>query len=258
MFVEVRDEQAHQLGQFNYFQFSGDDEALWDAKFNALLAWEGFFTITAKRGRRRVIEPLPELQPFYGVLLWPNFEGSKHVQKMLTRLARDRRGYRLRDSAERERSWQRIEDYHRERHQSNWLTKRYFEMMKCASDDPRINFRMHCIELVAEGEAQSESEAAADGVRSGCHVRIDGLIGRSELNGQVGVARRYDANAGRWEVACGVAGEQVRIKEERLTALPAEAEALAGEIGFSVGGIYTSLSGWTGERTSAGSSWARR
>jgi len=79
-------------------------------------------------------------------------------------------------------------------------------------------------------------------------VRIRGLLGRPDLNEQAGVAVRWDADAGRWEVRCGA--ETIRIKPANLTALPAPRPALAGEIGFSIGHVYTSLSGWTGERTS--------
>ena len=81
------------------------------------------------------------------MLLWPNFEASKHVKQTLSRLARERRGYELSDRADPERTWRSIDEYHRQQHGTNWLTKQYFEMMRSASDDPTINFTLHCIEL---------------------------------------------------------------------------------------------------------------
>jgi hypothetical protein len=77
--LEEGDPQAEQLNSCCYFQFGGPADALWDPVFNARLAWEGFFTITSggpgggggAEGAAR--EPLPELQPYYGVLTWQNF-----------------------------------------------------------------------------------------------------------------------------------------------------------------------------------------
>ena len=63
--LQAGDEQAQSLNTCNYFQFAGADEAVWDAAFNARLAWEGFFTITTssrRRGGGGGREPLPELQ----------------------------------------------------------------------------------------------------------------------------------------------------------------------------------------------------
>ena len=68
-------------------------------------------------------------------------------------------------------------------------------MMVAASDDPRINFRMHTICLVEE-EVQDESTEPQPGAPA------------------------------------------------------SSTTVLAGEIGFSVGQVYTSLSGWTASRTS--------
>mmetsp|Transcript_118410 Transcript_118410/g.264712 ORF Transcript_118410/g.264712 Transcript_118410/m.264712 type:complete len:165 (+) Transcript_118410:3-497(+) len=72
-------------------------------------------------------------------------------------------------------------------------------MLRLASDDPSINFKMHCIELY--GESGSTVECLDDQAMS----------------------------------------------SHSLSSRP-----LAGEIGFSIGRIYTSLSGWTEERTTDG------
>jgi hypothetical protein len=123
-----------------------------------------------KKAAAEVREPLPELQPFYGVLTWPNFHGAKHVRTHLSKMRKrllaeeeeesgemaemeeregaDVGGDRAKrmwveDSPNRRECWQRLQDYHsspaRAEHGSNWLTERYFEMMVAASDDPSNN-----------------------------------------------------------------------------------------------------------------------
>lgn len=146
------------LSQCNYFQFSGSKEAVWDPLLNARLAWEGtdsscdhfciyaiakfdplssaagFFTITESESCAEGT-PLPELQPFYGVLLWPNFETSKHVRRELAVLRRkDLAGYRLVNCADPWRTWGLLDACHREKHGVNWLNERYFKMMLAASE----------------------------------------------------------------------------------------------------------------------------
>lgn len=190
--LQAGDEQAQSLNTCNYFQFSGSLDAVWDATFNARLAWEGFFTITtARRTRsgRGDREPLPELQPYYGVLTWPNFHSAKHVQTHVARLRRrlleqttaakvvesdtgagattTRIRLCLEDNADRRKCWQHLEDYHnspaRADHGDNWLTEKYFEMMVAASDNPGNNFRMHTILMVEEELQEAEDCDESDG-----------------------------------------------------------------------------------------------
>ena len=56
----------------------------------------------------------------------------------------------------------------------------------------------------------------ASGALSGSRVRIDGLKGRPELNGRCGVAGRFDAAKGRYEVAVEGEAEAVLLKPANL------------------------------------------
>ena len=51
---------------------------------------------------------------------------------------------------------------------------------------------------------------------SGRRVRIDGLQGRPEFNGRSGVARRFDAAKGRYEVAVEGANFKMLLKPANL------------------------------------------
>jgi len=213
------DEQARRLNTCNYFQFSGPDAALWDPVLNARLAYEGFFTITMSR--RGTSEPLPELQPFYGVLIWPNFEGSKHVRKAVARLRRSKRRYWIASGLDPRRTWRLLDRYHRKHYGSNWLTEQYFNMLQMASRDPSINFQMQCIELYAEELENVEISTDESPPQAGSCLCPKRLFGSGE-----------NTDGG-------------------------QPHPLAGEIGFTVGGIYTSLSGWTEERNSDGLGFAQ-
>ena len=279
--LESEDASAPHLNSCCYFQFSGDEDAVWDATFNARLAWEGFFTITAHSREFGAPEPLPELQPFYGVLTWPMFHAAKQVKTHISKLRKGQvsalsdasldldlvigtrvilhgltsaamngkigvvagalgaqkegrysvrlpgraKGVqikasnlrkkrqpflRLVDSAERGERWAILDAYHRAKNGSNWLTRRYVEMLMKASDDPRLNFRMHVICLL-EGDNPEEHLGFAERERLAFHPTTNADGGRRE---------------------------------------PPAQRVLGGEIGFSVGRVYTSLSGWTAARSS--------
>ena len=92
-----RDGTIATLKHFSYYQFAGTDTQVWDPTLYARLAHAGFFTITTKRPRPAskkssttpppaASEPLAELQPFYSVVGWRQFESAKHVRRTLKRL----------------------------------------------------------------------------------------------------------------------------------------------------------------------------
>ncbi|GMH54241.1 hypothetical protein TL16_g01633 [Triparma laevis f. inornata] len=89
--LDGNDETAEMLGSCNYFQFtvppsSPNDDALWDPEFYCRLCHAGFFVITADTGPGRSRQPLPELQPFYGVIHWNEFDSVPRVRKVLKKL----------------------------------------------------------------------------------------------------------------------------------------------------------------------------
>lgn len=140
-----------ELKENNYFLFGfGSDEA-WDPAFNARLLYEGFFTITARLlGAGTEPLPLPELQPYYGVVCWPALLASSSARRVFRKLRAGTgtraSGLRLVVSRDPEASCARLERYQAERHGSSWLTPRYLQMLLAASRDPRLNFSLHALE----------------------------------------------------------------------------------------------------------------
>lgn len=179
------------------------------------MAYEGFFTITTNRRGTR--EPLPELQPFYSVLTWHNFERSKHVRKSLSKLRNAGRSYTLTNSLNPQRTWRLLDAYHKRKYGSNWLTRDYFDMLQAASADPSINFRLQCVELYEAPSADTQEQRGSPAPTT--HI--------SKLFAALRGAPRAEPLASNDD-------------------LPVP---LAGEIGFSIGCVYTSLSGWTEQRT---------
>jgi len=78
--------------------------------------------------------------------------------------------------------------------------------------------RQHAKQQTPEAEAAVARAAAAAPTPSlsGRRVRIDGLKGRPELNGRCGVAGRFDAAKGRYEVAVEGEAEAVLLKPANL------------------------------------------
>eukprot|EP00930_Biecheleria_cincta_P004763 TRINITY_DN105699_c0_g1_i1.p1 TRINITY_DN105699_c0_g1~~TRINITY_DN105699_c0_g1_i1.p1 ORF type:complete len:408 (+),score=63.13 TRINITY_DN105699_c0_g1_i1:45-1268(+) len=186
------------LADFNYFQFEGSNDEIWDPIFLARLAHEGFFTITTGRFRGEP-EPLPELQPFYGVLDWPDMNRSKAVRKALRRVSEassQNKDYRLYCNKHLDLTYELLDKYQKEQHGCNWMTRKYFETCRRASDDPRINFHLHSIELYDGQFLEDSSKPSCNGA------------------------------------PC----------------------MLAGEIGYSIGHVYTSLSGFS-TRDAEGFGW---
>ena len=103
----------------------------------------------------------------------------------------------------------------------------------CDSDDEdaarRVAKRKARLARRANSAASTTSAAQvakAPAVRTaqlpaGKPARIEGLTGRSALNGQLATLSRYDESAERWETRCE-SGEEVRVRRANLVAIDAE------------------------------------
>ncbi|CAK4126771.1 unnamed protein product [Aphanomyces euteiches] len=59
-------------------------------------------------------------------------------------------------------------------------------------------------------------------ISSGLGVRFTGLQSRSDLNGQLGMALRFDEKAGRWEVRVAGSGEGIKVRPVNIVLLETE------------------------------------
>ena len=145
--ARTREGEPIHISKFNYFPFAGTDAQVWDPTFYAKLAWEGFFTITSGRSSRlnkRVTgedqEALPELQPFYGVVDWQNFNSEKHMKKAKRKLKKnfallDETGadqkeeksainYHLYNNRNLMGTYKQLDKYQCDHQGSNWMTRK--------------------------------------------------------------------------------------------------------------------------------------
>ena len=64
-------------------------------------------------------------------------------------------------------------------------------------------------------------------LQAGGRARVEGLSGRSDLNGLTVLLLEYFPDAGRWAVQVETAGEMVRVRTENLVSLPDQAKPTA-------------------------------
>jgi hypothetical protein len=126
-------------------------------------------------------------------------------------------------------------------------------MLKAASDDESINFRLHAIELRRRTQGVSKGEQAGrEAEQGGREVQVRKEAGRGVC------ACADEISAGEIAITDEIKAGQNASTDEILAGQNASTdEIVAGEIGFSVGRIYTSLTGWTGIRSRDGTGAAQ-
>ena len=88
--------------------------------------------------------------------------------------------------------------------------------LMCAEDKNNTATAQLLRQHAKQQAAETEAVATPTTNLSGRHVRILGLKGRPELNGRSGVAGRFDAAKGRYEVAVEGEAEAVLLKPANL------------------------------------------
>lgn len=227
------DLQAEQLNSCQYFQFTpaqgANKNEVWDPTLNASLAYEGFFVITANLGRDT--EPLPELQPFYSVLTWPNFHTCKLVRKTVKRL---RKTYEA-SSASRDSSASGPSNKSLNEHCASVITPPIITppIAPARDGDSSKEFKRPRYKLVCSAEPEQAWK------------RLDSYhCGNNWLTKQYFEMMK----AGSDDCSLNFKMHCIEMYDESETNYD-KPIPIAGDFGFTVGKVYTSLSGWVSERS---------